>query len=258
MTDSFLKMYNLVVGCLFRNESDSIVEWIEHYLARGVDHLYLIDDDSDDHSVERLGPYLEKKLVTVFHTTWGRYLGRQRDMYNHYLLPRLEESKWWLIVDMDEYMWCPPDINMYKYLEGMCSRLAQIQVDHTIFGSSGYIEQPKEGIVKSFVHRSTEIKTQNPGNSKYFIQTRFGFTSLNVHHASFKNQEDEETRFMKLNETYFRLNHYSCQSREFWIRVKCTRGDGDAYRQRSMEEFEYLDQNDVLDTDLRDQLEKKN
>jgi len=245
-------MHNLVVGCLFRNESDSIVEWLEHYLSRGVDHFYLIDDQSDDGGGEKLVPYIEKGLVTVFEATWDRYLGRQKDMYNHYFLPRLEESRWWLVVDMDEYMWCVPDRNMCRYLDGMCWKLGQIQVEHTIFGSSGHIEQPKEGIVASFLYRSRDIRTQNPGNRKYFLQTRFEFTSLNVHHATFKNAEDNHRSdcFMLVNETYFRLHHYSCQSREFWTRVKCTRGDGDAYRQRSMDEFDFLDQNDVLDTSL--------
>ena len=56
-----------------------------------------------------------------------------------------------------------------------------------------------------------------------------------------------------LNETYFRMNHYSCQSLEFWETVKCTRGDGDNWRKRTKEDFDTLDLNDVEDEGLLQQ-----
>ena len=100
-------MYSLSVGCLFRNESHSIVEWLEHYLFHGVEHFYLINDASDDGFQRLLDPYLKNGVVTLFNANWDRYVGRQRDMYNCYVLPRLSETKWLLMVDMDEYVWSP-------------------------------------------------------------------------------------------------------------------------------------------------------
>ena len=44
----------LSVGAMFRNESDSIIEWIKHYLYHGVDHIYLINDNSDDDTVSKI------------------------------------------------------------------------------------------------------------------------------------------------------------------------------------------------------------
>ena len=41
-------MYKLSVGTIFKNEEHIIKEWIEHYLYHGVEHFYLIDDNSDD------------------------------------------------------------------------------------------------------------------------------------------------------------------------------------------------------------------
>ena len=131
-------MHTLSVGAVFRNESDSIQEWIEHYLFHGAEHFYLINDDSTDNSVQVLQPYVDAGFVTLYNASWGRYLGRQRDIYNHYILPHLNETKWLLMVDLDEYMWSPMDVNLCSIL-AQCEHLGQIQVRDTLFGSNGHI-----------------------------------------------------------------------------------------------------------------------
>uniref|UniRef100_A0A6C0L6Q6 Glycosyltransferase family 92 protein n=1 Tax=viral metagenome TaxID=1070528 RepID=A0A6C0L6Q6_9ZZZZ len=246
-------MHDLSVGCLFKNETHSIVEWLEHYIYHGVTHFYLINDKSDDDSCSKLTPYVEKGIVTLFHANWGTYLGRQRDMYNHFILPILRESKWLMMLDMDEYAWSPHSIDLKAQFDQM-SHIGQVQVEHTLFGSSGHISQPTS-IVKSFIKRSSQLPTKNPGNLKYFVNCSFTFTSLNVHHATFADKEDELHKFLILNHI-FRINHYSCQSREFWEKVKCTRGDSDNYRTRTARDFSETDLNDVEDTTLLDQNSK--
>jgi hypothetical protein len=241
-------MYFLSVAALFRNEAHSIIEWVEHYLFHGAEHIYLINDDSDDNSCTLLEPYIEKGIVTLFNAKWDRYLGRQRDMYNHYILPELVNTQWLLLVDMDEYVWSPQNIDLTKLL-GDCWNIGQIQVDNTVFGSSGYENQPPS-VVGSFTMRSAQLPTKEPGNRKYFVQSKFGFTSLNIHHATFVNKEDEDKNFLLLNDPYFRMNHYSCQSRQFWINNKCKRGDGDFWRVRQPDDFYAIDINEVKDDTL--------
>ena len=143
-------MYNLTVGALFKNEGDSIVEWIEHYIFHGVEHLYLIDDSSTDNSVELLKPYIEKNLVTLFQDNFGNYTGRQRDMYNKYILPLVhkKDMKWCMMVDLDEYIWSPRNTDL-RIVLSECEHLGQIQLYHTIYGSNGHINQPPS-IVKYF------------------------------------------------------------------------------------------------------------
>ena len=247
-------MYKLSVGTLFKNESQSIKEWIEHYLFHGVEHIYLINDSSTDNSVEILHPYIEKGIITLFDGNhWNYYVGRQKDMYNHFFLPILKETKWFLIVDMDEYMWSQQSIDL-KHILDRCNHMAAIQVENTVFGSNGHISQPPS-VVKGFTKRTySNPSTEFPyGNLKYFINTSFPFTSINIHHPTFSNKEDKIHNFKILTSPYFILNHYSCQSREFWDNVKCTRGDGDNYRVRKQEDFNIIDVNEVEDLELYEQ-----
>ena len=239
--------YEFVVAAIFKNEHHAIVEWIEHYLFHGAEHIYLIDDNSSDNTSELIQPYIAKNKVTLFNIKWDYYLGRQRDIYNHYLLPivNAKETKWLLICDLDEFIWSPLNIDL-KIVLRTCSHLSQIQISHTQFGSSGFIEQPS-CIVKYFVHKEKNKSILY----KYFINSNYKFSSLNVHHASYVNQSDSKGTFIMLeDDTYFRYNHYRVQSFNLWKNVKCTRGDVDNYLIRNETHFHDMDKNEVEDLDL--------
>jgi len=243
-------MHYLSIGSVFKNESLILKEWIEHYLFHGVDHFYLIDDNSSDDFLSILQPYIERNIVTLFQHTqpWDYYMGRQKDMYNHFFFPKLHETKWLAMLDLDEYLWSPMSIDIKVPLK-QCEHIGQIQVKNNIFGSNGYIQQPIS-IVQAFTKRSKYV---NEGGVKYIINTSFKFKELTIHHAFFIDKKDEENHFIILGPPYFSLNHYSCQSREYWDNIKCTRGDGDHWRVRTPADFELVDLNDVEDTDLYEQ-----
>jgi len=225
-------------------------EWLEHYLYHGIDHFYLINDASTDNFLEILQPYIDKGVVTLFNANIGYYLGRQRNMYNKFILPCIHETKWLLMMDLDEYVWSRESIDIntiFKQLDD----IGQIQIRENLFGSNGHTEQPST-IVNSFTKRKLMGK-QYDGPYKYAINTSFKFTSLNVHHATFEDKQDELNHFIILTNPHLMYNHYNCQSLQFWKEVKMTRGDSDNYRERTVESFKELDKNDVEDFELLEQ-----
>lgn len=246
------KKYYLAVGCIFKNESNSIREWMEHYLKHGVEHFYLIDDGSIDDSIEKILDYLHSGIVTLYQVTCPYYLGRQRNMYMQFIHPHVKETQWLIMVDMDEYLWSKESMDLKK-LFSQFHHLSQIQFAHTLYGSNGHHLQP-DSIVKHFTKRSKNCPCNDPGNVKYAINTDFTFTELNIHHAIPENKLHLHRDYFQIfDEPYFILNHYCCQSLEFWKNVKCTRGDADNYRVRSDEDFYLYDLNDVEDYGLLEQ-----
>ena len=241
--------HKLSVGAIFKNEAHGMREWVRHYLFHGADHIYLIDDGSTDMYQEQIQEFIDKNQITLFKTGgWDYYLGRQRDMYNTFILPRLKESEWWLLCDLDEYVYCPEYIDLKVWLYQL-PNIGQIQIENMYFGSNGHITQPKE-IVNAFTKRKEEISR---GHTKYFLQSTFEFSSLNIHHATFVNPEEDKNNFYYLTQQYYIVNHYSCQSKELWNTVKCTRGDGDHYRVRTPDDFYNYDFNEVEDLRLMEQ-----
>jgi hypothetical protein len=244
-------MYYLSIGAIFKNESHCLKEWIDHYIFHGVNHFYLINDDSDDNYFTILEPYINKGYVTLFNAKWDRYKLRQTDMYCHYILPNLKNTKWLLMIDLDEFVWSPKEIDLKKILI-QCEHLCQLQIEHTLFGSNCHIEQPKS-LVAAFTKRNADQPSRNPGSYKYFVNSDFPVLYLNVHHATQENKEDELKRFKIIGPEWFIMNHYCCQSRNFWNNVKCKRGDVDEYTIRCEEDLEKIDFNDLEDTRLLEQ-----
>ncbi len=247
-----MPIYTFAVGATFKNESHGIREWIQHYLYMGVEHFYLINDGSTDNTVEKIHDFIDAGIVEIFEGTAPSYIGRQRDMYNTHILPRVQarEMDWLLICDLDEYVWTPHFPSLLHLLQA-CTEAGQVQVAHTLFGSNGHETQP-DGIVESFTRRSRDQPTSK-GNLKYFVRSTYRFSSLNVHHATFENRDYQDApHFILLGPEYLIMNHYGIQSREFWNTVKCTRGDLDAYRARTEEMFETenIGLNEVEDTRL--------
>ena len=246
-------MYNLSVGAIFKNEERAMKEWIEHYLYHGTQHFYLIDDNSGDSGVEILQPYIDKGIVTLFRVNHPYYLGRQRDLYNGHILPHINETHWLLMVDLDEFVWSPRTVNLCEVLASL-DHIAQIQIEHTLFGSNGHVDHPSGGLVASFTRRASDSPTRTPALLKYFVNsTNATITSLNVHYAAFVPKEGRAAHFFIMDNSYFVLNHYCCQSREFWRSVKCTRGDADNFHVRTLEDFDAYDRNEVEDMRLLEQ-----
>ena len=244
-------MYKLSVGSIFKNELDSIKEWIEHYINHGVEHFYLINDNSNDNFLEIIQEYIDQNIITLFNVNEPYYLGRQRNLYNRCILPNISETKWLLMCDIDEYIWSPKDINLCNVLKE-CEGLGQIQIHQILFGSNGHIAQPKY-TVKEFTKR--RLNNYEDKKYKYIVNSSYEFSSLNVHHADFINKDyiGDIQKFIIINTDYFVMNHYCCQSQDYWNNIKCTRGDADSYLTRTPSDFAHIDTNEIEDLQLFNQ-----
>lgn len=240
----------LMIGAIFKNEAHSIREWVQHYFSQGVDHIYLINDASTDNWYDQIKDLMGR--ITVFTVDHPRYLGRQRNLYNEYFLPRLKQAQWTIITDMDEFWWSPAFPKLSDFFRNLAynPKIAQIQVNHTLFGSNGHENQPTS-LVGGFTRRCSEQPTQYHQDFKYAVNSDYEFESLNVHHATFKNPEYNcLPYFMMFGPDYLIMNHYIVQSRDFYMNTKCKRGDADHFLQRNEELFREYDRNDVEDLRL--------
>jgi hypothetical protein len=237
------------VSAIFKNEAMILREWIEHCKKRGANHIYLIDDQSDDDYMSILEPYIKENYITLFHFHEPKYLGRQRSAYNAFLLPILRDTQWLAVLDIDEFLWSPRSVDLRPLLR-QCLNIPQIQICVTRFGSNGFEKQP-ECIVNAFTRREVE----NVGCRKVIINSNYRFSSINIHHSTCIDNEEIVLLDWNsdLKNPYFLINHYCVQSMEYWEKIKMTRGDADGYQKEDARDWDYFwreNKNDVEDLRL--------
>jgi len=218
--------YNLSVGAIFKNEAPYLKEWIEHYLKRGVEHFYLINDYSNDNYLEILDPYIKNKIIDIFNVkTPQLFLNRQYSIYNHFFSLIKNQTKWLIVCDIDEYIWSPRCLNFNSLIPEMEKENIHAYCPSSIlFGSNGHIQQPKE-IVNSFTKRQ-EINEKTVNFIKKYMQTKYicltsEVEEFGIHVCNIKNYNNGKVICPEpadLNNALFRLNHYRLQSKEKWER----------------------------------------
>jgi|LauGreDrversion4_2_1035121.scaffolds.fasta_scaffold00332_4 hypothetical protein len=235
--------YNLVVAAAFKNESHILKEWIDHYIHHGFEHIYLINDGSTDNYKEILKPYIESGKVTLFENKFKiDTYPRQKFVYSKHLLPVLSESKWWAILDLDEFLYCPEEINIGNIIKKYdSSKISQIHARWVMYGSNGHIEQPVL-VVPNFLKRKKDIE----GQVKSIFRGE-DLIDFDVHTHKVKGDSVIDESIL--------INHYAIQSWKFFERVKMTRGDVNLYAQtvgvvRDKSYFEKYDYKDIIDDRL--------
>lgn len=248
----------LSVGTLFKNESGVLREWMDHYLAEGVDHFYLIDNGSTDDYLDVLAPYIRRGLVTLFAIP-DPYI--QERVFDYCFLPLRNQMEWLFICDMDEFAYGKTG-TIRTFIETIGNEHVNgVMIPWVIFGSSGRIQQPSS-VVDGFRKRKRYVQ----GDTSYVksIVRMRDVISLGVHYHDIQNWIIIDGRRysvgnfnpLPLDEDRIRqsellVNHYQVQSKEWYVNVKMRRGS--PCRPSSKRDEEYFivrDCNDVEDHTL--------
>ncbi|MDG2527896.1 glycosyltransferase family 2 protein [Caulobacter endophyticus] len=140
--------FHLSVMAIFRNEAHVIDEWVEHYRAFGVEHFYLIDNNSTDAYRPALQRHIDDGVVDLFICGRDAYqIGAYTEM-----LPRLRrETEWVGVFDLDEFIYPLDGAPIPAALAAHRDRDA-ILAPWLSFGSSGHLDQPAS-VVEGFTRR---------------------------------------------------------------------------------------------------------
>ncbi|HSX10111.1 MAG TPA: glycosyltransferase family 92 protein [Chlamydiales bacterium] len=125
------KKYNLSVCALFKNEAPYLREWVEYHRLIGIDHFYLYNSESLDPFRRVLGPYIRSGIVTLIHwPDWAPADSENEDRSfiwplliqttayeNAIKWEALEETKWLVILDIDEFLVLPPEYTIQEILK---------------------------------------------------------------------------------------------------------------------------------------------
>lgn len=258
-------MHYFSIGAIFKNEGMGLKEWIEHHLLHGCDHFYLINDGSTDNFREVLEPYIRSSIVTLFECDLPRKQDRQGHAYDKFFKPIWKDTKWLAILDLDEYLWSPLQVNLNPILAQL-ENYSQLEVNWSMFGSNSHVKQPKS-VVNGFTKRIeyggyltgkcpvngvSSGRTYGPKtilNTTYSVPSNFGIHG----HAAHEKPRDSFINVSykaNYNNPILLINHYHLQSKEYWEKVKMPRGDANCWQKDDARDwlwYEMADRNEIDD-----------
>lgn len=232
----------LGVLAIIKNEAMGLREWLAHYSWQGVDAILLLDNGSTE-------PYDDILVDFPFATLLPapeRYA--QALNYGEIGRPWFEERgvDFVAVLDIDEFFWSEQRGSTLKDLVARAfsdESASQFTCPFHHFGSNGYDRQP-QSVRECLTKRSAVTSEVMHGKSVVRLRDLLRF-NLHVH----------EVRGTAIPCPPALLNfHYKVQSREYWARVKMTRGDVNTESDngaRSWTQFDLDDRTGSTTTDIR-------
>ena len=116
--------YKLSVGLCIKNEAKNIIDFITHYIKQGVEHFYIINNNSDDNLkevIEKSSYYFMVTLIndkdSVIDISNGYSMTNgikgvlNRNLYDLFK----KETEWAIVVDIDEFMYGKNGLNIKSF-----------------------------------------------------------------------------------------------------------------------------------------------
>lgn len=262
--------YEISIVAIFKNEAEYIQEWIEYHRLIGIEHFYLVNNNSTDNYKDVLTPYVDNGIVALIDMPEQNV---QIPAYEYVITHFGRQNKWLAIIDIDEFIVLSGDRrDLPAFLKRFDSSVSQLLIGWMVFGSSGQ-EKKLPGLVSDRfrMHASDDFIA----DYKAIIKPK-KFLSMTIPHwANVVGDTVDETgkkyiRYPKNNtkiavpapKNEIRINHYYSKSVEEFV-AKSNRGFADHIGlERSMQNFYEHDQNiesdgrmDSLITELKDKFQ---
>ncbi|MEJ6393410.1 glycosyltransferase family 2 protein [Gymnodinialimonas sp. 2305UL16-5] len=217
-----------------KNEGMNIDEWIDHYLWQGADRIVLIDNGSTDDTVARAERWAaDGHPVTIMHRSQrSMQVPHYKSVFRELALQKT--YRWLLIVDLDEFLFCPNGDRVADALtEFGSTRLIYFNWRH--FGAAGQDDHP-DSLRRRLTHRRPSLGSHR--DTKWIARTSAlnGGRNIGLHKVP-----GVSSRHVVSDNARFQLNHYITQSREFFFKVKATRGSAFSKQNDHVRTAEYFD-----------------
>lgn len=260
----------LVLLAMFKDEGHNIYEWIDHYINQGFDKIYLMNNNSTDDWSSKFGKYSNDERVYVIDWPVTGMFAQHKGysmMYDAFF-SRALRPKYLMVCDLDEFIYARRG---YKTIRHFCIdklddiSFSSIKIPWKMFGSNGLQSHPENSVRKSFTRRMR-------ANGDIFGKCLNKFDEiggLDIHEAVKHKapvlradlKENENTCYgyytglteSQLDDMYLACNHYVIQSKEWFGRVKMTRGDAiNNDHRRDWDYFRRYDTNELVDKEILD------
>lgn len=223
--------YEVAVCTIFQNEAQWLKEWIEFHKMQGIQHFYLYNNNSEDHFLEVLEPYLEQKEVTLVdwpysfkHGDHDKWIKIQRAAYMDCVKTYGQETEWLACIDCDEFLFCPSGQKLPIFLSDY-EDFGALCVNWLYFGTSYVEEIPDNFLMIELLTRCVSPEKMEKNFVKSIVQPKHVKSCLSAHVFKFKHGKfavtadksksivSNHSLHLELNK--IRINHYWSKTEKY-------------------------------------------
>ena len=209
----------LSIAAIYRNEAPYLREWIEFHRLVGVERFFLYDNESSDHHMEVLGPYIDEGIVA-----WEAFPGfpPQLACFQHCIETRRHDARWIAFIDADEFLFSPTGRPVPEILREY-EQYPGVAVNCAVFGTSGHQTPPPGLVIENYTRRLGLERNRNkvvkaivdpsrvlrPGKSPHYFIYEGGVRAVDERRRKVRGERSDSPSFERL-----RINHYFTRSQE--------------------------------------------
>jgi glycosyltransferase involved in cell wall biosynthesis len=249
-----------------QNEARFLPEWLAHYIAIGIDRIFLFDNESSDSTRDVVAAAAERYPIT--YVPWPTPLDRspQVSAYNYAVKKLIRSYDWACFLDCDEFLVLREDRDLNSFLARYDASVGALAINWLTFGSSGRRESDYELVTETFRCGSE----RHWRNNKHFktIARADRMYKMGVHYAELKSgayiHPNGQPLSMparlgvaaQIDHSLAQVNHYQVKSKsDFDEKIRRGRAgkkptDPMRFRQNGEAVFRSLDRNSVEYSDI--------
>ena len=161
-------IYDVAICAIFQDEAPFLKEWIEFHKLQGVQHFYLYNNNSTDHYLEVLTPYISSNKVTLVewsfsyeYAEYEKWQEIQTGAYMNCMKKHQKDAKWIAVIDIDEFLFCPDGKTLPEFLQSY-TNYGGVCVNWLKFGTSGIEDIPEATcMIELLIHCSEQHHYDN-------------------------------------------------------------------------------------------------
>ncbi|WP_158526011.1 glycosyltransferase [Polynucleobacter paneuropaeus] len=234
---SAAKNGRLGVCAIIRNRAQWIEEWISFHHLVGFANFYIGLHKCSDSTEEFLIQVSKKFNIKIFHVEDRVGGSPQTFFYNFIQNEVAHEVDWMAFIDGDEFLFAPEQKAIGPVLDEFLQKnVYALAIHWACFGSSNFVTEPSGLIIENYRHRAPDDFPVNKHIKSVVYQRVPGFISFNNPHLVSADFQVFDEILRPINTpispyepsfTSLRINHYLCQSREYFDKVKKFSGNAD-------------------------------
>lgn len=222
-----------------RDRGPWIKEWVTFHYLMGVRKFYIYLHKCTDNSSEEVLK-LKKAFDIECYQIGSDVFRPQLVAYQHAYFNHSHEVDWLAFIDGDEFLYPVEANNLIEVMQEFSyEKISALAIWWKCFGSSGHLKEPNGLIIENYIKRPNLDFLDNK-HIKSIVRSHQGesFSVLNNSHY-FKTANGTKDELMRNIDSGYNpnispshakiaINHYVCQSLEFFKKFKQNSGSADA------------------------------